>query len=62
MRLHRLPDAQHAAPRRRSDEIVKDNPTLEVTTDDLENGDAFANLDEQGRLLWDRTWTEVKAS
>jgi spermidine/putrescine transport system substrate-binding protein len=44
------------------DEIVKDNPTLEVTTDDLENGDEFANLDEQGRLLWDRTWTEVKAS
>ncbi len=42
--------------------IVADDPSLDVTVHDLETGDEYANLDEQARLLWDRTWTEVRAS
>jgi spermidine/putrescine transport system substrate-binding protein len=42
--------------------LVKDDPAIEVTVDDLENGQQFENLKGEGRRAWDRTWTEVKAS
>jgi spermidine/putrescine transport system substrate-binding protein len=42
-------------------EIAKDDPNIVVTTDDLDRGDQFANLAEEERQLWDRTWVEVKA-
>ncbi len=42
--------------------LVKDEPELQITVDDLEGGQEFANLEGQARENWDRTWTEVKAS
>ncbi len=42
--------------------LVKDDPTINVTVDDLENGEQFENLGREDRRAWDRTWTEVKAS
>ena len=42
-------------------EIAKDDPNIVVTTEDLDTGDQFANLAEEERQLWDRTWVEVKA-
>ena len=41
--------------------LVKDDPSINVTVDDLENGQQFGNLGVQGRRLWDQTWTEIKA-
>ena len=42
--------------------LVKDDPSIEVTIQDLDNGEQFENLEGEGRLLWDRTWTEVKVA
>ena len=42
--------------------LVKDEPELQVTVDDLEGGDQFTNLEGADRTAWDRTWTEIKAS
>jgi spermidine/putrescine transport system substrate-binding protein len=42
--------------------LVKDDPAINVTVEDLENGQQFENLGREGRLLWDRTWTEIKAA
>jgi spermidine/putrescine transport system substrate-binding protein len=42
--------------------LVKDDPTINVTVDDLENGQQFENLGTDGRRLWDQTWTEIKAA
>ena len=41
--------------------LVKDDPSINVSTADLENGQQFRNLGAEGRQLWDRTWTEIKA-
>jgi spermidine/putrescine transport system substrate-binding protein len=41
--------------------LVKDDPSINVTIDDLKNGQQYANLGVQGRRLWDQTWTEIKA-
>ncbi len=43
-------------------DLVKGEPELQVTVEDLEAGQQFANLEGQEREDWDRTWTEVKAS
>jgi spermidine/putrescine transport system substrate-binding protein len=43
-------------------ELVKDDPTIEVTVNDLDNGQEFETLDTDERLLWDRAWTEVKVA
>ena len=43
-------------------ELVKGEPELQISVDDLEGGDQFANLEGADREEWDRTWTEVKAS
>jgi spermidine/putrescine transport system substrate-binding protein len=41
--------------------LVKDDPSINVTVDDLENGQQYRDLGVQGRRLWDQTWTEIKA-
>ncbi len=42
--------------------LVKDDPEINVTTDDLENGQTFKNLKGDGRLAWDEVWTEFRVS
>jgi spermidine/putrescine transport system substrate-binding protein len=42
--------------------LVKDDPEINVTVEDLENGQQFENLKGDGRVAWDRAWTEFKAS
>jgi spermidine/putrescine transport system substrate-binding protein len=41
--------------------LVKDDPSINVTVDDLENGQQFKDLGTEGRRTWDRAWTEIKA-
>jgi spermidine/putrescine transport system substrate-binding protein len=41
--------------------LVKDDPAIDVTVDDLENGQQFAGLGADGRRAWDQAWTEIKA-
>jgi spermidine/putrescine transport system substrate-binding protein len=41
--------------------LVEDDPAINVTVEDLENGQQFENLGPQGRRAWDRAWTEIKA-
>jgi spermidine/putrescine transport system substrate-binding protein len=41
--------------------LVKDDPSINVTIEDLKSGQQFANLGVDGRRLWDQTWTEIKA-
>lgn len=43
-------------------DLVKDEPELQISVEDLENGQEFANLEGDDREAWDRVWTEVKAS
>ncbi|MGH2968762.1 MAG: polyamine ABC transporter substrate-binding protein [Solirubrobacteraceae bacterium] len=42
-------------------ELVKDDPAINVTVDDLANGQQFENLGAAGRRVWDQAWTEIKA-
>ncbi|MEA2331831.1 MAG: spermidine/putrescine transport system substrate-binding protein [Thermoleophilaceae bacterium] len=42
--------------------LVKDDPSIEVTVSDLDNGEQYENLEGDGRRAWDRTWTEVKVA
>ena len=42
--------------------LVKDDPEINVTVDDLENGQQFENLKGEGRLEWDKVWTEFRVS
>jgi spermidine/putrescine transport system substrate-binding protein len=42
--------------------LVKDDPSIEVTIEDLQNGEEFRDLQTEGRQLWDRVWTEVKVA
>ena len=41
--------------------LVKDDPSINVTVEDLTTGQQFGDLGVQGRRLWDQTWTEIKA-
>lgn len=43
-------------------DLVKDDPEINVTVEDLKNGEQYAALDKEDRAKWDRVWTEVKAS
>ena len=43
-------------------DLVENEPELQVTVEDLENGQQFADLEGDDREAWDRTWTEVKAA
>jgi spermidine/putrescine transport system substrate-binding protein len=42
--------------------LVKDDPEINVTVEDLENGEQFENLGREDRQAWDEVWTEVKAA
>ncbi|MEO8686811.1 MAG: spermidine/putrescine ABC transporter substrate-binding protein [Solirubrobacteraceae bacterium] len=42
--------------------LVKTDPAINVTVDDLEHGDQYRNIGTAGRRLWDQTWTEIKAA
>jgi spermidine/putrescine transport system substrate-binding protein len=42
-------------------DLVKDDPAIDVTVDDLTNGQQFASLGADGRAEWDQAWTEIKA-
>ena len=42
--------------------LVKDDPEINVTVEDLENGQQFENLKGEGRLAWDKVWTEFRVS
>jgi spermidine/putrescine transport system substrate-binding protein len=42
--------------------IAEDDPAVNITVDDLKNGQQFAYLTGKDKVLWDRTWTEVKAA
>jgi spermidine/putrescine transport system substrate-binding protein len=44
------------------EDLVKDDPEINVTTDDLENGQQFRNLGRDGTRLWDENWTDFKAA
>lgn len=41
--------------------LVKDDPAIDVTVDDLTNGQQYASLGAAGRARWDQAWTEIKA-
>ncbi len=40
--------------------LVKDDPEINVTVEDLEDGQQFENLKGDGRLAWDKVWTEFR--
>jgi spermidine/putrescine transport system substrate-binding protein len=42
--------------------LVKDDPEINLTVEDLEQGQQFQNLRGEGRLAWDEVWTEFKVS
>ncbi len=42
-------------------EIVKDEPSIDITTETLQKGEEYRFATPQGRQLWQETWTEVKA-
>jgi spermidine/putrescine transport system substrate-binding protein len=44
------------------EDLVKDDPEINVTTDDLESGQQYKNLGRDGTRLWDEAWTDFKAS
>jgi spermidine/putrescine transport system substrate-binding protein len=43
-------------------EIAKEDPAVQITLDDVTNGQQYAYLTGEDKALWDRTWTEVKAA
>jgi spermidine/putrescine transport system substrate-binding protein len=42
--------------------IAKEDPAVQITLDDVTNGQQYAYLTGEDKALWDRTWTEVKAA
>jgi spermidine/putrescine transport system substrate-binding protein len=42
-------------------ELAADDPAIQITTDQLANGQQFRELEAGGKKAWDRVWTEVKA-
>lgn len=42
--------------------LVKDDPEINVTVEDLENGQQYENLKGDGREAWDKVWTEFRVS
>jgi spermidine/putrescine transport system substrate-binding protein len=43
-------------------DLVRGEPELQITVEDLEAGQEFTNLQGEDREAWDRAWTEVKAA
>jgi spermidine/putrescine-binding protein len=42
--------------------IAKEDPAVQITLDDVQNGQQYAYLTGKDKALWDRAWTEVKAA
>ena len=42
-------------------ELASDDPSIQITTDQLANGEQFRELAPEDKKAWDRVWTEVKA-
>jgi spermidine/putrescine transport system substrate-binding protein len=42
--------------------IAEEDPAVQITLDDVTNGQQYAYLTGEDKALWDRTWTEVKAA
>jgi spermidine/putrescine transport system substrate-binding protein len=42
--------------------LVKEDPEINITVEDLEQGQQYENLKGEGRLAWDEVWTEFKIS
>jgi spermidine/putrescine transport system substrate-binding protein len=42
--------------------IAKEDPAVQITLDDVTNGQQFAYLTGEDKALWERAWTEVKAA
>jgi spermidine/putrescine transport system substrate-binding protein len=42
--------------------LVKEDPEINITVEDLEGGQQFENLSGDGRLEWDEVWTEFRVS
>jgi spermidine/putrescine transport system substrate-binding protein len=42
--------------------LVKEDPEINVTVDDLKHGQQFTNLKGEGRLEWDEVWTEFRVA
>jgi spermidine/putrescine transport system substrate-binding protein len=43
-------------------DLVKEDPEINVTVEDLENGEQYKDLGREGREAWDQVWTEVRAT
>jgi spermidine/putrescine transport system substrate-binding protein len=41
--------------------LASEDPEIQITTDDLANGQQFRELARKDKAAWDRVWTEVKA-
>ena len=41
-------------------ELAADDPAIQITTEELANGQQFRELPPEGKVAWDRVWTEVK--
>ena len=41
--------------------LASDDPAIQITTEQLANGQQFRELPVDGKKAWDRVWTEVKA-
>src|SRR4051812_42425494 len=42
--------------------IAAEDPAVQITLDDVQNGQQYAYLTGKDKALWDRAWTEVKAA
>jgi spermidine/putrescine transport system substrate-binding protein len=42
--------------------LVKDDPEINVTVEDLDKGQQFKNLKGEGRLAWDEVWTDFRVA
>jgi spermidine/putrescine transport system substrate-binding protein len=56
------PMPYNGAPTEAFQGLVKDDPEINVTVEDLENGQQYENLKGEGRLAWDKVWTEFRVS
>jgi spermidine/putrescine transport system substrate-binding protein len=56
------PMPYNGAPSEAFQGLVKDDPEINVTVEDLENGQQYKNLKGDGRLAWDKVWTEFRVS
>ena len=56
------PMPYNGAPTEAFQGLVKDDPEINLTVEDLENGQQYENLKGEGRLAWDKVWTEFRVS